>query len=29
HLTLVQKGADGVRRRELMPVRFTELEIGA
>jgi protein-L-isoaspartate(D-aspartate) O-methyltransferase len=29
HLTLVQKGADGFRRRELMPVRFTELEIGA
>ena len=29
HLTLVQKGVDGVRRRELMPVRFTELEIGA
>ena len=26
HLALVEKGADGIRRRDLMPVRFTELE---
>jgi protein-L-isoaspartate(D-aspartate) O-methyltransferase len=29
HLTLLEKGSDGIRRRELMPVRFTELEMGA
>jgi protein-L-isoaspartate(D-aspartate) O-methyltransferase len=28
HLALVEKGADGIRRRDLMPVRFTELETG-
>ena len=26
HLALVEKGADGLKRRDLMPVRFTELE---
>jgi protein-L-isoaspartate(D-aspartate) O-methyltransferase len=26
HLALVEKDADGIRRCDLMPVRFTELE---
>jgi protein-L-isoaspartate(D-aspartate) O-methyltransferase len=28
-LTLLKKGADAIQRREVMPVRFTELETGA
>jgi protein-L-isoaspartate(D-aspartate) O-methyltransferase len=27
-LTLLEKGADGIQRREVMPVRFTDLETG-
>ena len=28
-LTFLEKGANGIQRRELMPVRFAQLETGA